>query len=162
MEGRFLSIYESPIGPLYLVSDGDSLTGLQFELDDRENYNDGSDLPVMKKTMEWLEIYFSGRDPGFLPKLRLSGSEFLQMVGRIMLEVPFGQTITYGDIARKVMMLTGKARMSAQAVGGAVGHNPIAIIIPCHRVIGVGGKLTGYGGGLDKKVLLLENEGLRF
>lgn len=118
-----------------------------------------ADGKVFELTEKWLKLYFEGKDPGFLPPYRLTGSDFRKRVGEIMLEIPYGKTITYGDIAQKIAAERGLERMSAQAVGGAVGHNPISIIVPCHRVVGTNGSLTGYGGGMPKKVALLTLEG---
>ena len=108
--------------------------------------------------MQWLDIYFSEKEPDFLPPLHPIGSAFRQDVWEILLQIPYGQTATYGEIARRLAERRGVPRMSAQAVGGAVGHNEISIIIPCHRVVGTNGSLTGYAGGIDKKVKLLESE----
>lgn len=116
-------------------------------------------LPVFAQTKKWLDIYFTGKAPDFTPPLSMEGiSPFRRRVWEIMLTIPFGQTMTYGNIAKLIEKETGK-RVSAQAVGGAVGHNSISIIIPCHRVVGTGGSLTGYAGGIDKKIALLKNEG---
>ena len=112
------------------------------------------------ETKKWLDIYFSREEPKFTPKLNIRGSEFRKDVWKILLEIPYGKTLTYKAIAEKLVMSGKYERMSAQAVGGAVGHNPISIIIPCHRVVGASGSLTGYAGGLDRKVKLLELEGL--
>jgi methylated-DNA-[protein]-cysteine S-methyltransferase len=117
------------------------------------------DLPVLQEGVAWLDDYFAGKKPK-LSRLSLAptGSEFQQQVWRILTEIPYGELTTYGKIAKEVAQRMGKARMSAQAVGGAVGHNPISIIIPCHRVVGANGSLTGYGGGMEKKIKLLEHE----
>ena len=162
---KYTTHYESPLGGITLCSDGAALTGLLF---DGEKYFEEiignecemRDLPVFAKAGEWLDIYFSGRDPGFTPPLSFEVTPFRRAVCEIMLKIPFGQTVTYGQIARRIAADRGAGRMSAQAVGGAVGHNPISLIIPCHRVVGTGGSLTGYGGGLDKKVKLLMLEGV--
>ena len=114
--------------------------------------------PALTEAKRWLDIYFAGKEPDFLPPLHPIGSAFRQSVWEILLKIPYGQTITYGDIARQLAAKRGLANMSAQAVGGAVGHNEISIIIPCHRVVGSSGSLTGYAGGIDKKVKLLELE----
>ena len=111
-------------------------------------------------TKKWLDLYFSGVEPNFTPKLKLEGTEFRRDVWKILLEIPYGETLTYKDIAEKLMASGKYERMSSQAVGGAVGHNPISIIIPCHRVVGTSGSLTGYAGGLARKVKLLELEGI--
>ena len=150
--------YESPLGILTLVSDGYSIT----ELDFGGQYSEHEDkLPVFDETGKWLYIYFSGKDPGFTPKLDPEGTPFRKAVWDILLTVPFGKTITYGQIAASIAKEKGIPKMSARAVGGAVGHNPIPIIIPCHRVIGSDDSLTGYSAGLDLKVRLLELEGIR-
>ena len=162
---QYITHYQSPLGGITISSDGSALTGLWFDgqkyfastlgADYKEN-----DLPVFAEAKRWLDIYFSGREPDFTPPLSLKGSAFRMAVWQILQSIPYGQTITYGDIARQLAAQTGKARMSAQAVGGAVGHNNISIIVPCHRVIGAGGSLTGYAGGIAKKVQLLELEGI--
>ena len=115
-------------------------------------------LPVFDAAKRWLDVYFGGKAPGFTPPLHILTTPFRRAVCEIMLAIPFGGTMTYGEIARILARKTGR-RMSAQAVGGAVGHNPIALIVPCHRVIGSNGCLTGYGGGLDRKMRLLALEG---
>ena len=113
---------------------------------------------VLSEAKRWLDIYFSGKEPDFMPPLHPVGSQFRQAVWKILLQIPYGKTVTYGDISKQLAKQMGLDRMSAQAVGGAVGHNEISIIIPCHRVVGTGGSLTGYAGGIDKKVKLLELE----
>lgn len=156
--------YDSPIGGIMLASDGESLTGLWF---DEQKYfancladeHEEKMLPIFEMTDRWLDIYFSGKAPDFTPPLNLKTTEFRKAVWEIMLSIPFGQTMTYGEIANRIARQKGIAQMSAQAVGGAVGHNSISLIIPCHRVIGTNGNLTGYAGGINKKVKLLEMEG---
>ena len=118
------------------------------------------DDKILGDTKKWLDLYFSGEEPNFTPKLNLEGTEFRRDVWKILLEIPYGETHTYKDIAEKLMASGKYERMSSQAVGGAVGHNPISIIIPCHRVVGTSGSLTGYAGGLARKVKLLELEGV--
>ena len=155
--------YSSPLGKIIFASDGISITGLWF---DGQKYFDTSilnesekiNLPVFEETKQWLDIYFGGRAPDFTPKLNPEGTPFRKSVWDILLTIPFGKTMTYGEIADKIAAQTGIRKMSAQAVGGAVGHNPISIIIPCHRVIGSDGNLTGYAGGIDKKAYLLKME----
>ena len=115
---------------------------------------------ILEDTKKWLDLYFSGEEPDFTPKLKLEGTEFRRDVWKILLEIPYGETLTYKDIAEKLMTSGKYERMSSQAVGGAVGHNPLSIIIPCHRVVGRSGSLTGYAGGLNRKVRLLELEGI--
>ena len=159
--------YRTPDGLddiLMASDDGESLTGLWFEgsRDAVDCGCDGAtcDLPAFRETCRWLDIYFGGRQPDFTPPYRLMGSSpFRDEVVREMLTIPFGATATYGDIAAAMSRRRGGAKVSAQAVGGAVGWNPICIIIPCHRVIGAGGKLVGYGGGISNKVALLSHEG---
>ena len=156
----FLTHYASPLGPILLAADETGLTGLWFEgqkyfpsflgVDYQEK-----ETPVLTETARWLDVYFSGKDPGFLPPLHPQGSPFRQTVWDILLTIPRGQTMTYGEIARRLGV------RSAQAVGGAVGHNPISILIPCHRVVGSDGSLTGYAGGFDRKARLLQLEGAR-
>lgn len=118
------------------------------------------DDKILGDTKKWLDLYFSGEEPNFTPKLKLEGTEFRRDVWKILLKIPYGETLTYKDIAEKLMASGKYERMSSQAVGGAVGHNPISIIIPCHRVVGTSGSLTGYAGGLARKVKLLELEGI--
>ncbi len=156
--------YDSPLGSITLASDGDALTGLWF--DDQKYFaytlppqHEEKPLPVFDLTAKWLDIYFSGKEPDFTPPLRLDTTPFRRTVCKIMLIIPYGRTMTYGEIAARIAKITDAPRASAQAVGGAVGHNPISIIIPCHRVIGTDGSLTGYAGGLDRKRNLLELEG---
>ena len=119
---------------------------------------DKPDLPAFAETVKWLDVYFSGEEPDFLPPIALHTTPFRREVCEIMLTIPYGETMSYGEIAALIAQRRGIDRMSAQAVGGAVGHNPISIIIPCHRVIGTDGSLTGYAGGLNKKAALLKLE----
>lgn len=158
--------YQSPVGNITLASDGKNLVGLWLDCQKyfadsiKEEMHPDDTLPLFTKVKDWLERYFQGRQP-LISELPLapSGSEFRQMVWNILCEIPYGQTATYGEIAQKIARRKGLPHMSAQAVGGAVGHNPISIIIPCHRVVGTNGSLTGYAGGLDKKIKLLKLEG---
>ena len=156
--------YDSPLGGITMTSDGEALLGLWF--DGQKHFADAPapdreerSLPLFDRTKRWLDVYFGGRDPGFTPPLRMESTPFRRAVWEILLTIPFGRTVTYGWIAAELARREGPARMSAQAVGGAVGHNPIALIVPCHRVIGADGSLTGYGGGLDRKRFLLALEG---
>ena len=155
--------YDSPIGKMTMASDGTALTGLWF---DGQKYFAGTLsepyeeklLPVFEDTIRWLDTYFSGEIPAFMPELSVQSTPFRKAVRDILLTIPYGQTITYGEIADIIAQQTGK-KMSAQAVGGAVGHNPVSIIIPCHRVVGADGSMTGYAGGIVRKKFLLELEG---
>lgn len=157
----------SPLGVITLASDGKALNGLWFEgqkyfggtLPETPERNDG--LSVFAQTGDWLKAYFSGERPKIDELLlRPIGNDFRQEVWNILCGIPYGEVITYGEIADRVSKNRGLRSMSAQAVGGAVGHNPISIIIPCHRVVGANGSLTGYAGGIEKKVKLLEHEGV--
>ena len=156
--------YQSPIGPLLLASDGKSLTGLWMEkqkyFDPPPQAEERGDLPVLLQTKEWLDRYFAKKRPAAseLP-MAPEGSEFRKLIWKLLCQIPYGQVTTYGALAQQAASALGRAQMSAQAVGGAVGHNPISILIPCHRVVGADGTLTGYGGGLDRKRWLLEWEG---
>ncbi len=156
---NYIHYYQSPLGEIILTSDGKSLTGLSYDFPEMLlPYFIEKPLPIFSETDRWLDIYFSGKNPDFTPKLHLKVTGFRKMVWDILLTIPFGQTITYGEIASRIAKQRGIPRMSAQAVGGAVGHNPIALIIPCHRVVGANGSLTGYAGGIDKKEQLLRLE----
>ena len=161
----YISKYNSPVGGITLASNGKELTGLWFDgqkyfADNlSEDYTE-KELPIFAQTKKWLDIYFSGKAPDFTPPLNMDGiSPFRKRVWEIMLEIPFGQTATYGNIAKQIAKETGN-KVSGQAVGGAVGHNSISLIIPCHRVVGTNGSLTGYAGGIDKKIKLLKLEGV--
>lgn len=148
-----------------MASDGTALTGLWFN--GQKYFAEGlaetaaaKTLPVFDEAVRWLDIYFGGRRPDFTPLLNLEGTAFRKEVWKLLLQIPYGQTTTYGELAAQLAVSKGLKRMSAQAVGGAVGHNPISIIVPCHRVVGTGGSLTGYAGGLPKKLALLKLEGI--
>lgn len=165
MDKIYSQHYQSPLGRITMASDGDALIGLWFDgqkyfADTVKGEMTEQDLPVFKETARWLDRYFSGQQPDFTPPIAFRGkvSEFRKEVWKLLLSIPYGQTTTYGEIARQISRQKGVSGMSAQAVGGAVGHNPISIIVPCHRVIGTNGNLTGYAGGIDKKVKLLELE----
>lgn len=153
-------IYASPLGAILLAADGEGLTALDY-LKELPASEDGGTNSALRAATRWLDVYFSGRDPGFTPPLHLSGTPFRKAVWRRLLEIPYGRTTTYGALAKKIAADLGVPRMSAQAVGGAVGHNPVALIVPCHRVVGADGSLTGYAGGLDKKARLLSLEGIK-
>lgn len=176
--------YKSPLGGITLASDGDALTGLWFDgqkyfgstlqgevvqKEDLEAAFDGMEelslakakheqIPALKQAVQWLDLYFGGRIPDFTPPLLMKTTGFRKAVWEILLSIPYGQTMTYGEIARRLANQMGISSMSAQAVGSAVGHNAISLLIPCHRVVGAGGKLTGYAGGLEKKRWLLTME----
>ena len=162
-EANYVYHYSSPLGEITLASDGENLTGLWF---DGQKYfgttlaedHEQKKLPVFEQTEKWLDIYFDGKVPDFTPPLAVQATPFRKAVWEVLLTIPFGQTMTYGEIADKISGSQGLLRMSARAVGGAVGHNAISLIIPCHRVIGAQGKLTGYAGGIDKKTWLLDME----
>ena len=157
----FTSIYTTPAAfdNLLLISDGEVLTGLHF-IKSCNAVKPCNALPVFKDVSRWLDIYFSGREPDFTPDFRIdNATPFRRDVLEILRQIPFGKTVTYGDIAAQIAKKHGIGKMSAQAVGGAVGWNPIGIIIPCHRVVGVGNKLVGYGGGIKNKMALLKLEG---
>lgn len=160
--------YASPLGELVLASDGESLIGVFFAgqkydcatvSPDAKRIFLADEIPVLAQTRAWLDAYFAGKDPGAAPPVAQRGSKFRQRVWSILEEIPYGRLTTYGAIAQRIAAETG-ARASARAVGGAVGHNHVSIIVPCHRVVGASGSLTGFGGGLDRKIALLELEGV--
>lgn len=160
----YTSCYESPIGGITLTSDGDSLTGLWFDgqkhfAETLPKEHENAWIPIFNDVHRWLDIYFSGHEPDFTPSLRIAASPFRQRVWQSLLRIPYGKTTTYNAIAKEIAAERGLESMSAQAVGGAVGHNPISLIIPCHRVVGSNGSLTGYAGGIEKKLSLLRLEG---
>ena len=155
--------YASPIGGMLLAADEVGLTGLWFDgekffADNLPAEHEEEETPTLAASKRWLDIYFMGKEPDFMPPLHPIGSAFRMKVWDVLLQIPYGQTVTYGWIARQLAAREGRARMSAQAVGGAVGHNEISIIIPCHRVVGTSGSLTGYAGGMDRKIALLKTE----
>ena len=160
---QYISHYSSPIGKILLAADEIGLTGLWFE---RQKYfalhldkeREEREISVFEKTKQWVNIYFSGEEPDFTVPLHFTGTAFQNEVWEILCTIPYGQTMTYGEIARKIARKKGLSHMSAQAVGGAVGHNEISILVPCHRVVGANGSLTGYAGGIDKKIKLLQLE----
>lgn len=162
---NYIYYYKSVLGGITISSNGSEITGLWFDGQKYypenliKNYN-YSELYVFKQTVKWLDIYFSGKCPDFTPPLNIKGSDFRELVWNILLTIPYGKTMTYKEIAEITVQKFGYKSMSAQAVGGAVGHNPISLIVPCHRVIGSNGSLTGYAGGIDKKISLLKIEGV--
>ncbi|MDO4972175.1 MAG: methylated-DNA--[protein]-cysteine S-methyltransferase [Bacteroidales bacterium] len=161
----YMARYASPLGEMMMASDGVALRGLwfcgqkYFAATLPEERIEKVDLPIFAEVHRWLDIYFSGKEPDFTPPLAPDGTAFRQQVWRKLQEIPYGASTTYGALSCAVAEAMGKAAMSAQAVGGAVGHNPISIIIPCHRVIGADGSLTGYAGGIERKLALLKIEG---
>lgn len=167
--------YNSPLGGMLLAADEKGLTGLWFDgqkyfayglAESEENAADcqetcrGENLPLLAEAKQWLDIYFSGKEPDFDLTINLSGTAFQKKVWEILCTIPYGKTMTYGQIAAQLAEEQGIPQMSAQAVGGAVGHNPLSIIVPCHRVVGANGSLTGYAGGIDRKIKLLTLEGV--
>lgn len=163
----YRTIYKSPVGMVTLASDGEALVGLWLENQKyfaqsvEEEMVEKPELPVFTLAGRWLDRYFAGEKPEIAElSLAPKGSLFRQEVWKLLCEIPYGEVTTYGAIAKKMAEKLGRTDMSAQAVGGAVGHNPISIIIPCHRVVGTGGSLTGYAGGIEKKVQLLTMEGV--
>lgn len=169
---EYIYHYDSPLGGITIACDGAAITRLYFEGHNSNETSahenrvtldrcEGRLLPVIRQTRLWLDTYFRGGDPGFTPPLKPSGTAFRKEVWGLLLTIPYGTTVTYGDLAKALASSRG-GRMSAQAVGGAVAKNPIPLLIPCHRVIGSDCSLTGYSQGLDKKAWLLEFEGARF
>ena len=160
----YINSYNSPLGIMYMSSDGIYLTGLWFKgtFDDKKHQNNyiKKNLLIFEETKKWLDIYFSGQNPNFIPQYKINNlTPFREEVIKTMNKIPYGKVITYNDIAKEIAKKRKINKMSAQAVGGAVGWNPICLIIPCHRVIGTNGSLTGYGGGIKNKIKLLELEG---
>ncbi len=160
---QYTSKYKSPLGEIMIAADELGLTGLWFVGQkyfalylDKEN--EEKETPILKDTKKWLDIYFSGKEPNFKLPLHFKGTPFQNEVWEILYSIPYGETLTYGEIANILANKKGLKRMSAQAVGGAVGKNEISIIVPCHRVVGSNGSLTGYAGGIDKKIELLKIE----
>ncbi|MDO5602280.1 MAG: methylated-DNA--[protein]-cysteine S-methyltransferase [Oscillospiraceae bacterium] len=160
---QYIDHYHSPLGNILLAADDTGLTGLWFEgqkyfarhLDDTHQEKE---TPVLKKAKSWLDVYFTGQEPGFAVPLHFVGTAFQKEVWKLLCAVPYGKTTTYKALAQQLAAEKGLAHMSAQAVGGAVGRNKISVIVPCHRVVGVNGSLTGYAGGTDKKLKLLALE----
>ena len=163
----YSTTYPSPLGLITIASTEDALVGLWIEGQKyfigslKEPLTERPDLPILIQTRQWLDRYFAGEQPS-LTELKLApmGSDFRQRVWSILCQIPYGETTTYGEIAEQAAAELGRETMSSQAIGGAVGHNPISIIIPCHRVVGTNGSLTGYAGGIDKKIWLLNHEGI--
>ena len=160
---QYICKYQSPLGGITVSADGNSLTGLWF---DGQKYfaatlpaaHEEKQLPVFDQTQRWLDCYFSGHEPEFQPPIHWSGTPFQQTVWGLLRQIPYGATITYGELAVRAVEQLGRSGMSAQAVGGAVARNPISVLVPCHRVVGADGSLTGYAGGLERKRRLLDLE----
>ena len=155
--------YSSMLGNILLAADEIGLTGLWFEgqkyfANTFPEERISQETPILTEAKKWLDVYFSGKEPEFMPPLHPTGSAFRQAVWQTLLQIPYGQTMTYGEIARRITKGKNLSHMSAQAVGGAVGHNEISIIVPCHRVVGTNGSLTGYAAGIEKKISLLQLE----
>lgn len=162
---QYTGTCQTPLGEVLLACDAQGLTGLWFkggkycalglarEHEERET-------EVFAQARRWLGVYFSGREPDFMPPIHLTGTPFQLAVWGLLRQIPYGETATYGALAARMAAGRGLARMSAQAVGGAVGHNPVSILVPCHRVVGKNGSLTGYAGGLERKAGLLACEGV--
>ena len=162
---QYTAKYQSPVGEILLAADEIGLTGLWFDgekfyADSLDPEHEERELPIFETVRKWLDIYFSGKEPDFMPPVHMIGSPFRLDVWELLRQIPYGETVTYGELAKMVAEKRGLSRMSAQAVGGAVGHNEISIIVPCHRVVGSDGSLTGYAGGVDKKERLLTLEGV--
>ena len=160
---QYTSYYYSPLGDILLAADDIGLTGLWFEGQkyfalNLSGEHEEKEIPLFKKVKQWLDIYFSGKKPDFNVPLHFTGTSFQNRVWEILCTIPYGQTVTYAGIAKQIADEKGLLHMSAQAVGRAVGHNEISIIVPCHRVVGTNGSLTGYAGGIDKKIKLLQLE----
>jgi methylated-DNA-[protein]-cysteine S-methyltransferase len=158
---QYIHYYESPIGQILLTADEQGLTNLMLQGEPWTLTVDHLEetTPAIKESILWLDIYFSGNIPDFTPPLHLTGSPFQMKVWELLLKIPYGSITTYGYLAKQIAQQRGISRMSAQAVGGAVGSNPVSIIVPCHRVIGANGNLTGFASGLDNKIALLKQEG---
>ena len=159
----FTTEFNSPLGTITLACDEKALVGVWFN--GQKYFGSGllekhvsKETALLQQGKQWLDIYFSGKEPDFLPPLRYDSTPFRKKVYDILLTIPYGKTMTYGEIAAQIANERGVPHISAQAVGGAVGHNPISLFIPCHRVVGANGNLTGYAGGLERKAKLLEME----
>ncbi len=160
----YTQIYNSPLGKILIAANEAEICGIWFYGQKHfaaglSSNNTNMKTAVINNAIEWLDIYFSGKKPDFMPKIHLNGTSFQREVWNILLEIPYGQITTYGMIAQKIALRHGLCKMSAQAVGNAVSRNRISMIVPCHRVLGCNYKLTGYAGGIDKKLALLKLEG---
>ncbi|MCQ2558649.1 MAG: methylated-DNA--[protein]-cysteine S-methyltransferase [Oscillospiraceae bacterium] len=164
---NYLCSYSSPLGPMTMASDGEMLTGLWFDGQkyDRAGLDVSSaltkaDLLVFRETVDWLDGYFAGKEPGTIPCVKMEGSPFQRLVWELLCTIPSGTVVSYGELAQICAQRMGIEHMSAQAVGGAVGRNRISVLVPCHRVVGTNGALTGYAGGVERKAWLLAHEGI--
>lgn len=160
---RYLSSYQSPLGEIVLFASDEGLSGLWFmgqKYFTRQKEHIYQEIPLFADVKRWLDVYFSGKEPNVTLPLHFRGSPFQNEVWEILCQIPYGKTTTYGQIAKQIAAKRGLSKMSAQAIGGAVGRNEISILVPCHRVIGANGNLTGYAGGIDKKIALLQLEGI--
>ena len=160
---QYINYYQSPLGKILLAADEIGLIGLWFLGQKYYAYNLSENceeklLPVFKQTKDWLDLYFSGQIPEYMPAIHMIGSTFRIEVWKLLLQIPYGETVTYSELAKMVAKNRNSDHMSARAVGGAVAHNNISVIIPCHRVMGANGSLTGYAGGIERKIKLLELE----
>ncbi len=160
---QYLQTYNSPLGIIYISCNDEGLTGLWFDgqkyfPDNLKNDYITRKHPLLDETKQWLEIYFHGQNPLFIPKMSIMSSPFRQRVWELLLEIPYGKTTSYLHVANRIAKERNLTHMSPQAIGGAISHNPISIIIPCHRVIGNNGNMTGYAGGIEKKIKLLKLE----
>lgn len=155
--------YQSPLGEIVIASDGTAITGLwlvgqrHFDIEVEGCITD-KDLPIFEEVSRWLDIYFTGNNPGEIPAVRMNGTPFQLEVWHILQTIPYGKLITYREVAELIAKKRGITKMSARAVGNAVGRNPVSILVPCHRVVGSDGKMTGYAGGIERKVKLLKLE----
>ncbi len=155
--------YQSPLGEIVIASDGTAITGLwlvgqrHFDIE-LEGCITDKDLPIFDEVSHWLDIYFTGNNPGEIPAVRMNGTPFQLEVWQILQTIPYGKLITYREVAEFIAKKRGITKMSARAVGNAVGRNPVSILVPCHRVVGSDGKMTGYAGGIERKVKLLKLE----
>lgn len=161
---QYTTTYQSPVGEILLAADEVGLTGLWFagEKYYALNLDEGheeKEIPVFAEVKRWLDVYFTGREPDFMPPIHMIGTPFQMEVWELLRKIPYGKTVTYGELARRIAEGRGLKRMSAQAVGFAVGRNEISLIVPCHRVVGTNGSLAGYAGGIDKKITFLKLEG---
>ena len=158
---EYKNLYQSPLGPIELTCDECGLTGIWLNgQKEREQTLTEAERPVFAETRRWLDLYFQGDTPDFMPPLHPKGTPFQQAVWAILQTIPYGQTMSYGEIAARIAAERGIEKMSAQAVGQAVGSNPLSILVPCHRVVGKNGNLTGYSGGMDYKIYFLKLEGV--